>query len=138
MAPIRATCVILFFSSFCCFYFLHHEPIPRGWMKSSSYQLQGAVIRKDGNGRSSDLHPSDKRSSRKNVSDLLDACLFFPGGIRAPHFGRRCLQQRDCPGFSPDSLLIAVHPHSYSGTWRLRTNCGCKGKHKSRNNKVFL
>lgn len=50
----------------------------------------------------------------------------------------RRLQQRDCPGFSPDSLLIAVHPHSYSGTWRLRTNCGCKGKHKSRNNKVFL
>lgn len=38
-------------------------------MKSSSYQQQGAVIRKDGNGRSSDLHPSDKRSSRKNVSD---------------------------------------------------------------------
>ena len=102
---------------------------------SADYSLlknkqQGAAIRKDGNGRSSDLHPSDKRSSRKNVSDLLDACLFFPGGICAPHYGKRCLQQRDCPGFSPDSLLIAVHPHSYSGTWRLRTNCGCKGKHK--------
>ena len=50
-------------------------------------------IHSDGNGRSSDLHPQThgKRSSRKNVSDH-GAC-----------------QQRDCPGFSPDSLLITTH-----------------------------
>lgn len=64
----------------------------------------------DGNGRSSDLRPPrislyvnikrckthGKRSSRKMSVTMVLAAI-------------RRLQQRDCPGFSPDSLLITTH-----------------------------
>ena len=92
---------------------LHHEPIPRGWIESSeSLTLKTTFnhIVSDGNGRSSDLHPPSislyvnikrckthgKRSSEKLSVTMVLAAI-------------RRLQQRDCPGFSPDSLLITTH-----------------------------
>lgn len=39
----------------------------------------------------------------------------------------RRLQQRDCPGVSPDSLLITRTNQACGGRKWQQTNCGCKG-----------
>jgi len=49
----------------------------------------------------------------------------------------RRLQQRDCPGFSPDSLLITTHPPCLRGRKWQQTNCACKGTIKKMNKRLF-
>ena len=65
----------------------------------------------DGNGRSSDLRPP---SISLYVIHKKDAKLMASGlpekmSVTMVLAAIRRLQQRDCPGFSPDSLLITTH-----------------------------
>ena len=64
----------------------------------------------DGNGRSSDLRPS-RISFYVNIKDakLMASGLPEKMSVTMVLAAIRRLQQRDCPGFSPDSLLITTH-----------------------------
>ncbi len=64
----------------------------------------------DGNGRSSDLRPP-RISFYVNIKDakLMASGLPEKLSVTMVLAAIRRLQQRDCPGFSPDSLLITTH-----------------------------
>ena len=64
----------------------------------------------DGNGRSSDLRPP-RISFYVNIKDAKLMASGLPEKLSVTMLlaAIRRLQQRDCPGFSPDSLLITTH-----------------------------
>ena len=94
----------------------------------------------DGNGRSSDLHPP---SILLYVIHKKDAKLMASGlpeklSVTMVLAAIRRLQQRDCPGFSPDSLLITTH-QSCLGRQKVAANqLRVQRYYKKMNKKIIL
>ena len=93
----------------------------------------------DGNGRSSDLRPS-RISFYVNIKDakLMASGLPEKMSVTMMLAAIRRLQQRDCPGFSPDSLLITTH-QSCLGRQKVAANqLRVQRYYKKMNKKIIL
>ena len=93
----------------------------------------------DGNGRSSDLRPPSI-SLYVNIKDakLMASGLPEKMSVTMVLAAIRRLQQRDCPGFSPDSLLITTH-QSCLGRQKVAANqLRVQRYYKKMNKKIIL
>ena len=93
----------------------------------------------DGNGRSSDLRPPSI-SLYVNIKDakLMASGLPEKMSVTMLLAAIRRLQQRDCPGFSPDSLLITTH-QSCLGRQKVAANqLRVQRYYKKMNKKIIL